>query len=112
MATLIKDLFGLPDKVPGGIGGVLARADHSALHTPESALAYAYYHCDGNGNVTCLINTNGQVVARYNYDPYGILVNSMEILVRNSNLRIQLNVWNREYNEKPCEITPVYFNLQ
>ncbi|OQB88699.1 MAG: hypothetical protein BWX84_02832 [Verrucomicrobia bacterium ADurb.Bin118] len=36
----------------------------------------------------------------------------MEILVRNSNLRIQLNVWNHEYNEKLCKITPIYFNLQ
>jgi RHS repeat-associated protein len=33
--------------------------------------AHAYYHADGNGNVTALIATNQAVVARYLYDPYG-----------------------------------------
>ena len=36
-----------------------------------SGNAHAYYHCDGNGNVTALINASGQVVARYLYDPFG-----------------------------------------
>ncbi|HNQ73295.1 MAG TPA: hypothetical protein PKN95_06790 [Verrucomicrobiota bacterium] len=36
----------------GGIGGLLARTDHSALHTPQSALAHAYYHCDESSNMT------------------------------------------------------------
>ena len=46
----------------GGIGGLLGRTD-----SQSSSL----YHCDGNGNVTCLIGTNQLVVARYLYDPYG-----------------------------------------
>jgi len=29
---------------------------------------------DGNGNVTAMVNTNGIVVAHYNYDPYGNLL--------------------------------------
>jgi RHS repeat-associated protein len=49
----------------GGIGGLLARTD-SAGH--------AYYSGDANGNVTCLFNNSGQVVARYSYDPYGNLM--------------------------------------
>jgi RHS repeat-associated protein len=52
----------------GGIGGLLARTDHSTLN---SQLSTAFYHCDGNGNITCLINTNQIIVAKYLYDPYG-----------------------------------------
>jgi RHS repeat-associated protein len=52
----------------GGIGGLLARTDLSTLN-PQ--LSTAYYHCDGNGNVTCLINPSQAIVARYLYDPYG-----------------------------------------
>src|SRR6266699_468648 len=35
----------------GGIGGLLARTDHSTI-----APQHAFYHADGNGNVTMLIN--------------------------------------------------------
>ena len=51
----------------GGIGGLLARADHA---TGQSA----YYHADGNGNVTALVNGAPAIVARYTYDPYGNLL--------------------------------------
>ena len=54
----------------GGIGGLLARTDHR-LQAIGDVNAHAYYHCDGNGNITCMVNTNGLVVARYSYDPYG-----------------------------------------
>lgn len=50
----------------GGIGGLLARSEMSNLQSP-----HAYYHSDGNGNVTALVNSNQIVVARYQYDPYG-----------------------------------------
>jgi len=46
----------------GGIGGLLARTD---------ANSSAFYHADGNGNVTCLINALQLIVARYEYDSYG-----------------------------------------
>jgi len=55
----------------GGIGGLLARTDHSTLNSQLSTSPHAYYHADGNGNVTALLGTNGIVVARYHYDPYG-----------------------------------------
>ena len=55
----------------GGIGGLLARTDNSQLNTQNSTLASAYYHFDGNGNVTALINSNHILVAKYLYDPYG-----------------------------------------
>jgi YD repeat-containing protein len=46
----------------GGIGGLLARTERSTLNPP---LSTAYYHCDGSGNVTCLINASNAFVARY-----------------------------------------------
>jgi RHS repeat-associated protein len=57
----------------GGIGGLLARTAHSALSTYHSS---AFYHSDGNGNVTALVNSNQIVVARYSYDPFGGLLAS------------------------------------
>jgi RHS repeat-associated protein len=54
----------------GGIGGLLARTDNGQLLSGGSQ-AHAYYHSDGNGNVTCLVNTQGAVLARYTYDPFG-----------------------------------------
>jgi hypothetical protein len=52
----------------GGIGGLLARSEPSALNLQ---LSTAYYHADGNGNITALVNTNQVLVAKYHYDPYG-----------------------------------------
>jgi len=56
-----KDLGGNLESA-GGIGGLLARTDSACS---------AFYDADGNGNITCLTDTNGSVVARYEYDPYG-----------------------------------------
>ena len=52
----------------GGIGGLLAR---SALDLASGTGSQAYYHADANGNVTALANTNGALVGRYWYDPFG-----------------------------------------
>jgi RHS repeat-associated protein len=54
----------------GGIGGLLARTDSGSLIL-GSVPSTAYYHCDANGNITCLINSSQLAVARYEYDPYG-----------------------------------------
>jgi YD repeat-containing protein len=48
----------------GGIGGLLARVDHGLLAIGDSR-ASAYYHADGNGNVTMLISTQQLAVAKY-----------------------------------------------
>jgi RHS repeat-associated protein len=48
----------------GGIGGLLARSDNVAG-------TQAYYHADGNGNITCMADSSQSVVAQYLYDPYG-----------------------------------------
>jgi RHS repeat-associated protein len=47
----------------GGIGGLLAMTENSGTSS--------YYHSDGNGNVTMLINANQIPVAKAEYDPYG-----------------------------------------
>jgi RHS repeat-associated protein len=57
----------------GGIGGLLARSDNSMSSVQPSA-AHAYYHADGNGNITCLINSQQAVMARYLYDPFGSIL--------------------------------------
>ena len=59
----------------GGIGGLLARTDNTLLNMPLSAAtAHAFYHCDGSGNITAMINALGISMARYEYDPYGNIV--------------------------------------
>jgi RHS repeat-associated protein len=50
----------------GGIGGLLARTDHATVSP-----THAFYHADGNGNITALLNDKQVVVARYEYDPFG-----------------------------------------
>jgi RHS repeat-associated protein len=60
-----KDLSGSLDGA-GGIGGLLALSNH------QSPIAeHFYFHADGNGNVTALVDTNQNVVARYLFDPFG-----------------------------------------
>ena len=49
----------------GGIGGLLARTDANGA---------AFYHADGNGNITALINSAGTRKATYLYDPFGNMV--------------------------------------
>jgi RHS repeat-associated protein len=61
-----KDLSGSLQGA-GGIGGLLARTDLRAMAVGSSA----YYFADANGNITALINTNQQFVAKYVYDPFG-----------------------------------------
>lgn len=54
----------------GGIGGLLART-HDGEEVPGSTLTNAFYHADGNGNITALMFPNQQLTAKYLYDPYG-----------------------------------------
>ena len=64
------DLSGTMDGA-GGIGGLLARSD---------ADGSAYYHADGNGNVTAMVDSSGNVVAKYLYDSFGNLIDKRGIL--------------------------------
>ncbi len=52
----------------GGIGGLLAR---SSGYSSGNWTSHSYYHADGNGNITCLINASQTVISSYRYDPFG-----------------------------------------
>jgi len=61
--TRRRDLSGSL-QAAGGIGGLLARTDAANGQT-------AYFHADGNGNVTALVNAQQMLVVKYLYDPFG-----------------------------------------
>jgi RHS repeat-associated protein len=46
----------------GGVGSLLARTDSNGS---------TFYHHDGNGNITALIDSQEDIVARYLYGPFG-----------------------------------------
>ncbi|MCW5552483.1 MAG: RHS repeat-associated core domain-containing protein [Verrucomicrobiae bacterium] len=69
-----------------------ARSDHSTFNL-QPATAHAYYHADANGNITALVNTNGAVVARYQYDPYGNLLGMAGPLAEANTYRFSSKEW-------------------
>lgn len=52
----------------GGIGGLLAR---SHGYSSGNWSTHNFYHADGNGNVTYMLNSSQSKVAEYRYDPFG-----------------------------------------
>src|SRR5579885_2649436 len=89
------DLSGSPQGA-GGIGGLLARTDMGRL-TVNDPLASAYYHADGNGNITALVtglmDTNQVLVAKYLYDPYGNLLAESGPLAGANKYRFSSKEW-------------------
>ena len=59
----------------GGIGGLLSRS-HAYQSGSGSFTNHNYYHADGNGNVTYMVDTNQSMVATYRYDPFGNTISS------------------------------------
>jgi RHS repeat-associated protein len=59
----------------GGIGGLLA---HSQDYASSNGNWYThnYYHADGNGNITYLVDSSQALAASYRYDPYGNTISS------------------------------------
>jgi RHS repeat-associated protein len=55
-----------------GIGGLLARTTHDG-----SVPTHAYYHADAGGNITALVSSQGNLLAKYRYDPFGNLTAKM-----------------------------------
>ena len=53
----------------GGIGGMLGRTAHTGTYGTN--LTHAYYHADGNGNITYLETSGQGLAASYRYDAYG-----------------------------------------
>src|SRR5207248_2214019 len=54
----------------------------------------AFYHSDGNGNITCLIDTNQLVVGKYLYDPYGNTLSLSGSLASVNRYRFSSKEWN------------------
>jgi RHS repeat-associated protein len=68
----------------GGIGGLLARTD-MGLWVGGSQFATAFYHADGNGNISYMAYPNQTEAAKYLYDPYGnMLAMSGPVALANS----------------------------
>ncbi len=76
----------------GGIGGLLARTDYGQ-EIPGSPTT-AYYHADGNGNITMLIYANQIIAARYLYDPYGNTLSMSGQLAGLNVYRFSSKEWN------------------
>lgn len=57
----------------GGIGGLLAR---SHGYSAGSWGTHNYYHTDGGGNITMLVDGSAVTVASYRYDPFGNTISS------------------------------------
>jgi RHS repeat-associated protein len=74
----------------GGIGGLLARSDQYSGGTWGR---HVFYHADGNGNVTALIDSAQTVVAAYRYNPYGQLLGSSGSLAGVNTLRFSSKPW-------------------
>jgi RHS repeat-associated protein len=77
----------------GGIGGLLARSDNTQMII-GSPSAHAFYHADGNGNVTMLINNVQAIVAKYLYDPFGNTLSLSGSLAGANTYRFSSKEWN------------------
>ncbi len=71
---------------------LLARTDNGQeiVGSPSTA----YYHMDGNGNVTCLIYANQLIAAKYLYDPYGNTLSLSGPLAPLNTYRFASKEWN------------------
>ena len=64
------DIDGTPQGA-GGVGGLLTVVRHNSS-TPNSPTPQLYFPTyDANGNVSEYISTNGEIVAHYDYSPFG-----------------------------------------
>lgn len=77
----------------GGISGLLAWT-HSGQIVSGFTQTNAYYHADGNGNITCLIFKNQQVAAKYLYDPFGNTMAMSGPLANANKYRFSSKEWN------------------
>jgi len=77
----------------GGVGGLLARA--SVTSSSTSTILYAY---DGNGNVTDLVDENGDVVGHYDYDPFGNIVSQSGAMAQSNPFRFSTKYFEAQWN--------------
>jgi len=71
---------------------LLARSDHSLPPAPYYSV-HSYYHTDGNGNVTMLVNASQVMVAKYLYDPFGNFIAMSGTLATANTYRFAGKAW-------------------
>ncbi len=74
----------------GGIGGLLGR---SHGYSGGNWSTHNYYHADGGGNVTYLVNSSQGLAASYKYDAYGNLVSQSGSLAGANVYRFSSKEW-------------------
>ena len=90
----------------GGISGLLGRSDG---YSSGSFTTNNFYHCDGNGNVTFMLNSSQSKVAEYRYDPFGNLVSGSGALAAANKYRFSSKEWVDIDNTFTSEITGLYY---
>ena len=82
----------------GGVGGLLAVIRSDSNSNSNSSLYFLTY--DANGNVSEYVTTNGEIVAHYDYSPFG------ETLIESGDLA---STFTHRFSTKPwCPITGLY----
>jgi RHS repeat-associated protein len=71
----------------GGIGGVLARTDTNGP---------AFYHADAAGNITGLIDAQGNMAARYMHSAFGSMSGKWGSLADPNTIRFSSKPWHRQ----------------
>ncbi len=77
----------------GGIGGLLARTSQAYSEGPLSG--NSFYHTDGNGNVTMLIDSFQGIVAKYFYDAFGNTISKSGLLADANVYRFSSKEWHQ-----------------
>jgi RHS repeat-associated protein len=85
-----KDLSGSLEGA-GGIGGLLARTSQADADAAMGGTTF--YHADGNGNITALINSSNTIVAKYLYDGFGDLLSKSGPLADANLYRFSSKEW-------------------
>ncbi len=96
------DLSGSLERA-GGIGGLLARTAQSYVDAPLPG--HSFYHADGNGNITMLINSSQAIVAKYLYDAFGNVLSK-------SGLLADANLYQFSSKEKDMPSGLVYYSYR
>jgi RHS repeat-associated protein len=78
-----------------GIDGLPARTDNSVLNSGSHLQASAFYHADGNGNITALINGVQAIAAKCLYDPYGNLLSMSGPMAAANTYRFSSKEWHQ-----------------
>jgi RHS repeat-associated protein len=84
----------------GGVGGLLARSDG---YSAGNWTTHNFYHADGNGNVTYLVDSGQGLAASYRYDAFGNTLASSGSLA-------DLNVY--RFSSRECHVNSgMYYYL-